>query len=271
MIRTLHQNTFRRLRFAPSSSLTSSCHGFHDLLPETSARSDDISDIFKRAGISHVAFLRHGQTTPAFDGVDFNRKLTEEGRHQSKEAGRSFGRTIGPLFPVVVVSPAPRTIETAELFLAEALHETKSDPIQILPLQVAYDGTMQPEGSLLFKKLGYAPLLDYLNNDSDSDDKLIGKRILGKYASDIIQSILEIIIIGSHDNGSSDQPNGMTFLFVGHSIYLPAAAFGIACKLQCDDASKDILLKTVTGEAEGYLIDIDSRCVQLLKRSEIYK
>lgn len=235
---------------------------FHGLLPGsvTSITSDEFIEKFTAAGISKLAFLRHGNTAPASDGVDFNRKLTEDGRRQAKDAGQSFGRSLLPLYPIALVSPAPRTTETAEIFLLES----NTSPVQLLPLKVAYDGAMQPEGSLLFKKLGYAPLLDYINNESDPVDKVTAQRVLGQYASDVTQSILDLI--DSSDRDSSEQhQQGMTLLFVGHAIYLPAVAYGVASRIQCDGASKNILLKRKTGEAEGYLIDLKSRMVHYLE------
>lgn len=255
------------------------CRGFHDLLPcpETDAfhvSGDHFVRRMKEAGISKIAFLRHGKTAPASDGVDFNRQLTDEGRLQAKEAGASFGRhDLTPYFPTVLLSPAPRTVETAEIFLEAA---GVKDSVMMKRLPVAYDGTMQPEGSALFKKIGYAPLLSYVDNKDDASDRKTAQRLLALYALNIAEAVYDVTISAIDDrersgslNNSPTFSSGSTLLFVGHAIYLPAAALGVASLARCDnDASKDLLLSSVTREAEGYFIDLDQSTVRYLSRPD---
>jgi Histidine phosphatase superfamily (branch 1) len=68
------------------------------------------------AGVAKIAFLRHGKTAPAKNGVDFDRLLTDEGRQQAKDSGRIMAKHLVPFYPRCLVSPAPRTMETAQLF-----------------------------------------------------------------------------------------------------------------------------------------------------------
>lgn len=103
---------------------------------------DAFQSLCEQAGVARIALLRHGKTSPAPQGgVDFDRLLTSEGRDQAMEAGSSFGRELKPFYSSLLVSPAPRTMETAKLFLqtSEAVR-CKLEPIQNL-----YDGTMQPK------------------------------------------------------------------------------------------------------------------------------
>lgn len=215
----------------------------------------------KEAGISKIAFLRHGKTSPALDGVDFNRQLTAEGQLQADQAGLSFGRhDLPPYFPCVLVSPSPRTIETAEIFLKSA---GVVDLVKLQRLPIAYDGTMQPGGHALFKKIGYAPLVNYIDNkDSDSDRKT-AQRLLSQYAQNIADVIYEV---ANQNKCTNSAAKASTLLFVGHAIYLPAAALGIASIVRCDNVSQSLILSSVTREAEGYLVDLDKSSVRYLAR-----
>jgi len=252
-------------------NLATLSRGFHDLLPvpETAAKKsrsftdgEDFVRCLKRAGIGKIAFLRHGKTSPtaeAKDGIDFNRLLTDEGRGQAKISGASFGRDVlPPYFPTVLVSPAPRTVETAEIFL-QAAKVRDDDSVELKPVPEAYDGTMQPEGSALFKKIGYAPLADYIDNQNDSDDRRAAQRVLGEYAHnmlDIIYKVAEQHPCSSSSQNGNDAGSTTTLLFVGHAIYLPAVALGAAWLARCDDQSQELILSKVTNEAEGYVVDL---------------
>jgi hypothetical protein len=159
------------------------------------------------------------------------------------------------------VSAAPRTIETAKIFLEAAGCD---DSIELNPVQLTYDGTMQPEGSVLFKKLGYSPLLSYLDND-DANDRAAAQKVLGKYASDMAKAIVDVA--RSDDTIElKGEMDGWTLWFVGHAIYLPSAALAVASLAYCNDAAKDLILTTSTQEAEGYLIDIQQPSVRYLAR-----
>jgi broad specificity phosphatase PhoE len=248
---------------------------FHELipLPSPTVVNNSINSIH-RSGISRIAFLRHGKTGLAPDGIDFNRTLTDEGRNQAIQSGRVFGTDLLPLYPVVILSPSPRTIETANLFLASAFSaSTKNghhlNSIQKKLLNEAYDGTMQPEGSAIFKKLGYAPLIDYIENN-DLADRTTARRLLGSYASTMAESFIDILdtSLSPESELQKIENRNLTLLFVGHAIYLPALVFVLAKMLHCDHSTTDIVLNSMTGHAEGYLIDINLRQVRYLSSTE---
>jgi hypothetical protein len=233
----------------------------HKLLPVNLARDfENLASLFQNANISRVLFLRHGQTAPS-NGVDFERLLTDEGRNQARQAGTTFGKSLNPFFRSVLVSPAPRTMETAELFL-ESLNVTAN----VIPVDVLYDGTMQPKGSELFKIIGYAPLKDYLDNENEQY-RSTSQQLLGAYADACVEVIMNTV---SSEMTSSSQPSPIlqkdsTLLMVGHAIYLPAAVLGLSSLLGCKDT--DIVLQTNTREAEGYLVDITEQSVKYLSRN----
>jgi hypothetical protein len=259
--------TKRLLRRAPLfANLAFS--SFHDWLPGISeSNSKDFVLRSRDAGVSRIAFLRHGKTAKAENGVDFDRLLTDEGREQAKEAGLSFGKSLQPFYPVTLVSPAPRTMETANIFL-QATGATEST--RLTPVQSLYDGTMQPKGSQLFQKLGYAPLRDYLDSD-DATDRQVARKLLGAYAHTAVDAISEAMeasssLSASTTAGSAPTTRKSTLCIFGHAIYLPAAALAVASLADCDKNSIEILLSTSTREAEGYLIDFETSKIQYLAR-----
>jgi hypothetical protein len=245
----------------------SSFHNWLPGIPEQS-NSKDFIQRSRDAGVSRIAFLRHGKTTKAKNGEDFDRLLTDEGREQAKEAGRSYGKSIQPFYSVTLVSPAPRTMETAQIFL-QAAGATEST--RLTPVQSLYDGTMQPKGSQLFQKLGYAPLRDYLDSD-DATDRQVARKLLGAYAHTTVDAILEAIEPSSSLPASTntatttDSARTSTLCIFGHAIYLPAAALAVASLADCGEDSIEILLSTSTREAEGYLIDLETSKIQYLAR-----
>eukprot|EP00536_Pseudo-nitzschia_multiseries_P007136 jgi/Psemu1/194890/e_gw1.163.17.1 len=242
----------------------------------------------KDANISRLLFLRHGRTASA--PVDFDRLLTETGRDQSRRSGEIFGRELVPYFRPALVSPAPRTMETAEIFLDASSSSSSSSSLSpsspndrspgsgveasprdrwIQPVDALYDGTMQPMGSALFQKLGYAPLREYLEHGDESvrNDASI---VLGNYADNVLVSIIEAVedtvvrtqtnnrgndsdsdsdddvpsLVDDDDDDDDDDDNDVepslspsqTLLVVAHAIYLPAAALGVATLLGCGDS-----------------------------------
>jgi len=218
----------------------------------------------EKAGVTKIAFLRHGKTAPKpKNGVDFDRQLTDEGRSQAMEAGSSFGTLLKPFYPHVLVSPAPRTMETAELFLASASIPVSSDTIR--PIQPLYDGTMQPKGSQLFQKIGYAPLRDYVDS-SDPDDRDVSRTLLGMYADTVVTAMAETLQQDTSSTTGTKTGENLTLWMVGHAIYLPAAALGVASLADCCQAGMETILSTNTKEAEGYIIDLDKSEASYLSR-----
>ena len=264
----------------------------HPLLPLPSPLKSDASSVatsvtiqtsFLQSNISRIAFIRHGNTSPSPTGIDFERTLTDVGRAQSIAAGASYG--VQDLYPyhekMALCSPAPRCVETAELFLSASWQELKKRgseiTFQMPPLKLhpqMYDGTMQPEGSRLFRSIGYAPLRTYLDNPIQEDAEA-ARRVLGEYA----HSCLDLLWDASSENSAiskvqAKNDRGTTLLVFAHAIYLPAAALGFAMAIGCgNDISAgnrdvDLILDTNTKEAEGYLVRIDTKTVSLLHRPE---
>lgn len=214
-------------------------------------------------GVSKIFFLRHGQTAKSETGVDFDRYLTENGREQSRIAGESYGKEmLLPLFPRALVSPATRTVETAEIFLQAAMGHDTCSQVEVVRIQGLYDNTMQPADSKLFAKIGYAPLRDYLDAP-DEYDRQVARDLLSKYAASAIDAIHSEIVQKSEKSMYSS-----TLLVVAHAIYLPAAALGVASAIvgTKGEETTEVTLTTNTQEAEGYLIDLESNKVLYLSR-----
>lgn len=232
-----------------------------------------IRNTFLESGITKVAFIRHGNTSPA--SVDFERTLTEVGRTQARIAGASYGTKLHPFSDEAICSSAPRCVETANIFL-ESLAETlvqqqqqqdlsmsEESNIPKLSLQSQlYDGTMQPEGSRLFNEIGYAPIRSYLAN-KNLDDADAAKVVLGKYASSSLDMMYDLAQEGKKLVITNERDIGRTLLFFAHAVYLPSAALSLAAALDCYDGL-DLILDTNTKEAEGYCIDIFNENVSLL-------
>ena len=211
------------------------------------------------AGVSQVAFIRHGNTNKApIGGTDFDRQLTDLGRDQAKAAGLSYGVDLQPFYPVALCSPAPRCVETAKIFLDAA--GVAEEQIELVYNQDLYDGTMQPEGSRLFKKIGYAPLRNYYE-DPDEDDRRVAHEVLGSYGISSLNAIKEIAYDSGVSNHSDDKS---TLLFFAHAVYLPAASLCLASASRCMDGGLNLCLDTNTKEAEGYLVDLEKRKCSLL-------
>lgn len=255
-----------------ASGFPSAVAVFHDLMPhpnEWKVPTENFGEKLLEMGISKIFFLRHGQTGKSDTG-DFDRILTDAGREQARVAGLSFGKNVLlPIYPKVLVSPAPRTIETAKIFLESAIGETMAgeDQVDLVRVQDLYDNTMQPEGSKLFAKIGYAPLKNYLDAPNEYD-RQVARELLARYASAAIDAIYNHLMIGSsmRDESSSSSSRSCTLLVVAHAIYLPAAALGVASTVGCDSSHYEIPLSVNTQEAEGYLVDLKKGCVTYLSR-----
>jgi hypothetical protein len=237
---------------------------FHEwLLPHATVPCSDshgFSLALAKAGVGRIAFLRHGETAKS-EGIDFDRVLTTAGREQAREAGSSFGKDLTPWHQTLLVSPAPRTVETARLFMESAGEAN----IQVRNDALLYDGTMQPNGSLLFRKIGYAGLETYLNCEDDGDRE-VARTVLGSYAHSVAHVIRDMLEkdIAEDDHGANK--NATTLWIIGHAIYLPAIALGVASILGCQEPGTNLILSTNTVEAEGYLVDVAASTVSLLQR-----
>lgn len=250
-------------------TLALSSSRIHDWLPATSGLSyglDSLLTTFTEAGISRVAFLRHGNAPSLQDGIDFDRQLTELGKDQARHSGISFGRNLAPYYESVLVSPSPRTVDTAHLFLdaAAAIQDT-----QIHREPILYDGTMQPGGSALFKKIGYVTLREYIDN-SNEQDRDLSRLLVGGYTHDVLHIMMKTILSKDTKSITSNSrirpPQQSTLLMVGHALYLPAVTLGLASLAGCDQVDQDLILDDKTNEAEGYQVELSVPSVSLLKR-----
>jgi len=260
--------------FALHALSSSTSASFHEWLPGRSERhgQETFISLAKESGVSRIAMIRHGKTAPRPPQThDFDRVLTEEGKQQAKLAGSTYGSELMPFFPIFMVSPAPRTMDTANIFLeATGISVGCLDlGIHLEPVQSLYEGTMQPEGSRLFQKIGYAPLRDYLMCEDDEDRKT-AQSVLGTYAHTVTDEIIRVLEQAKQKSISANNQNaqGLTLCLVAHAIYLPAAALGVATLADCDAISIDLLLRTNTREAEGYLINLNAKTVTYLARPD---
>lgn len=227
----------------------------HEWLPSNGGSSNFVTTL-GQAGISRVAFLRHGNA-PSLEGggggTDFDRQLSELGKAQAKSSGETFGRELSPY--QVLASNSPRTVDTARIFL-DAAGATSTT---VRPEPILYDGTMQPGGSDLFLRIGYSSLRTYVYNP-DKQDRSLARRLVGGYAGEVINRMLKVAL------ESSPEERNSTLLMVGHALYLPAATLGVATTAGCSQEDQDLILDDQTQEAEGYLVDVVDASVRLLQR-----
>jgi hypothetical protein len=80
-------------------------------------------------------------------------------------------------------------------------------------------------------------------------------------ACNVIVRTLNDSVVGSHEDN-------FTLCFIGHAIYLPAAALGVSSLIGCEQTEMDVILTTNTREAEGYVLDLKARKVSYLSRDE---
>lgn len=239
----------------------------HEWLPSSSGASYGLERFvasLQDAGISRVAFLRHGNA-PSLppDSIDFDRQLSEIGKEQAVTSGESFGKDLLPFYATVMASPSPRTLDTAQLFLKAA----DAEKVSVRGEPVLYDGTMQPGGGALFKKIGYGSLREYVNN-SNEDDRNLARLLLGRYAHEVIGAMLKVTEESPRVPNGSVKTNDATLLMVGHAVYLPSVALGVARLANCTIEEQDCILDDTTKEAEGYLVDLSSSSVSIITRPD---
>ncbi|KAJ1444739.1 hypothetical protein M885DRAFT_626841 [Pelagophyceae sp. CCMP2097] len=201
---------------------------------------------------TNLALLRSGRAAPAVARADdFGRQLTDEGRAQARAAAAKFGDSLRPFHDFAIVSPAPRAIETAELFLADAV---PGHAIEVERVKLVYDGCFTDAGKAAFDRLGHAPLIDYLTEETLDG----GKRHLVEYAEDVATCVVQFL------EGADRAPaHDRTLLIVAHAAYLPALAILIAEALDAKLEDLPTILDCNTEEAEGYLVSHDGTLVRL--------
>jgi hypothetical protein len=99
-------------------------------------------------------------------------------------------------------------VESAEIFLSNL-----NAIANLVPIDVLYDGTMQPEGFKLFKQLGYAPLRDYIENEND-ECRIPSQEILGTYAISCVEAMIDTV----SDPAQSNPDTVCTLMMVGHAV-----------------------------------------------------
>ena len=156
-----------------------------------------LADAVKATDV-RLAYLRHGNTEP--NEVDFDRTLTKQGRWQAVAAAKSYGLSLRPFLPTALASEAPRAVETAEIFLEDAGRD-----VELVTDRSLYDGTMQPEGSAVFREIGYAPLDFYLKDGR-------ANAVLGEYAENAAARVAETL------EGFGQCSRRRTLVVVGHVL-----------------------------------------------------
>lgn len=244
--------------------------------------------------IDKIAFLRHGNAPSFPDLLDFDRTLSSLGKRQCASSAAAFKSTLlEPIYSTIVCSPSPRTIETAKIFLINTDTDSAEGEVgkngsslndqrtyTYYSIDGLYDATMQPSGNALFQKHGYNPLRAYLEDDNEND-RYEARRVLGGYAQIFLDAMDGAIGVDmdlpststcsmsdeglSSYNDNDNVNDTQTLLFVGHAVYLPSAVLGLNSVL--GGFSKDYLdlvLDTNTKEAEGYLVNLRKREIELL-------
>ena len=246
--------------------------------------------------IDKIAFLRHGNAPSFPDMLDFDRTLSPLGRRQCTSSAAAFKYTLlEPIYSTFMCSPSPRTIESAKIFLQDTdtaeggLGKNRSSlnyhqcTYTFYSMDGLYDATMQPSGNYLFQKHGYNPLRAYLEDDNENDRHDV-MRVLGGYAQIFLEDAMDGAIgvgvdmdlpststhymsdeglssYNYNDNGTDMQ----TLLFVGHAVYLPSAVLGLNSVIRgFSKDCLDLVLDTNTKEAEGYLVNLRNREIELL-------
>ena len=201
-----------------------------------------------------IALIRHGNTGPA--ATDLERSLTDKGVQQANKAATSYvSRRLGSIMPLVVCSAAGRCVETAYIAMTqgEAVEGGKT-AFELVKCQKMYDALMQPGGSAVFKRIGYAPLRAYRE---DSTDGAQMRELLDEYAT---LSLAEVAAVAARAPAADAR---RTLCVFGHAVYLPSIAFALAKQRGLSADSLDRVLDCNTAEACGYLVTADS--VELLE------
>ena len=180
-----------------------------------------------------LAFVRHGNTLPKEEcgGLDFQRVLSPKGKEQCRRARATWLPVLEAkgVTPIAVTSAAPRCHETLDEILGEVRPKISEEML--------YDSMLQPQGSELFEKCGYAPLQTYLDEG--------GVEFLGDYAR---RFLVRLDAMTSNGEIPKLAP---TLLICGHSIYTNAIVWEAAELL---DVPSDLALETYLGETDGFLL-----------------
>ena len=194
-----------------------------------------------------VAFIRHGNTGKA--ATDLQRSLTEKGMQQCAAANAGYlARLPSPLASFAVTSPALRCNETANRILAG--HAAADDLVEV---QQLYDGMLQPGASDVFKRLGYASLLEYMSDNdeirADLDDH--GEQVVGALAACVT---VRMALDDADGKARAADSSRQTLCVFGHAVYLNVAALRLADLRAHPQATKEVIMRTSTQEASGFWV-----------------
>jgi hypothetical protein len=260
----------------------------------------------KKSGVIRIAFLRSGMGRPLKrklnyaaaikrneailddDAIDYNRALSVEGKAQASRAGKSFGIRLKPYFQDAAVSPSVRGKATAWVFMENAgimedYFAVVQEPgkVMIRPVDDLYDRMVVNlayptkmdgfivEGHSQFEKLGDRPLIEYLVPQFPGQKINLIKQILGEYGYYAVERINHICWYDTSQEWGKE--NKGTFLVVSHKVYLQAAALAAASYTDFDDASKDFIMNARVRPAEGILLNLETKTVELLTRPDTPK
>ena len=175
--------------------------------------------------VTELAFVRHGNTDPApKGGMDQDRKLSQNGERQCAAVGGEDGwlsylTEYAPPRGCVLTSPVERCRRTGELILGRT--QPNGDDWQWIELDSIYDGMLQPEGSALFAKVGYAPLQDYHAADPAAERFL--RRYGLKMLHDVVVELERDALLYPIVNEKKGEVGNSLVVF-GHAVYSSAAA-----------------------------------------------
>lgn len=106
---------------------------------------------------------------------------------------------------------------------------------------------------------------DYVDS-TDAKDRRVSRNLLGLYANAVVDAMINTMQRSSNSSSTDIAEDGSTLWVVGHAIYLPAAALGVAYLVECDEDGIATILSCNTKEAEGYLIDLQQSTASYLSR-----
>ena len=193
-----------------------------------------------------VALIRHGNTGAA--AVDVERELTSRGHQQAAAASASYIKEMAvPIAAVAFSSPASRCIDTLGRVLA-------SHPrVAIEPIQEIYSGAIQPEGSALFARVGYAPLASYHAEQEATE-------YLDQYAATVLRAVARCVsdnpllqAAGRSYTHSKDRERA-TLCIAGHAVYNSAVALQLAVLRGHSAADLDAIRHYNVQEACGFWV-----------------
>jgi hypothetical protein len=110
-------------------------------------------------------------------------------------------------------------------------------------------------------------LREYIDCKNDKSDRKLARSLFGMYAHDVMGAMMKVLEQERAEGSvSSAKDSKSTLLVVGHALYLPSVALGVASLAGCRKADEVLILDNITNEAEGYLVDLADGSVNILSR-----